>query len=231
MKNAKFWNYFDDQAFPLLKHRAATFKQIFEYLDTLPGSINIVETGCARVIGNWEGDGQSTLLFDKYINERDQDSTCVTVDISEKSVLECRAVVSKRTTVFQQDSVQFLAQLVTKYATENVSIDLLYLDSYDVDWNYWYPSAIHHLKELTAALRALNSQTLVVVDDCPATSDFIYNKKNNIIDFRTTPRVGGKGRLIAELAQAIGAKCLFAEYQAGWINMVPGFSTKENITA
>jgi hypothetical protein len=34
-----------------------------------------------------------------------------------------------------------------------------------------------------------------------------------------TPAIGGKGRLIAEYAQAVGAKLEFAEYQAGWTGL------------
>jgi hypothetical protein len=98
-------------------------------------------------------------------------------------------------------------------------VAFLYLDSFDLDMNYWQPSAIHHLKELTIAIRALNSESLVVVDDCPVTSDFIVNE-DNTLEFITQPRVGGKGRLVSEFADAVGANRLFAQYQAGWINLV-----------
>ena len=188
-------------------------------MDSLDGPIRIVETGCVRLKGNWAGDGQSSILFDQYINFRDSESTCITVDINEISVRACRELVSPRTKAVQQDSVQFLSNLVREYTANNQTISFLYLDSFDLDMNYWQPSAIHHLKELTIAIRALNSESLVVVDDCPATSDFILNE-NNTLDFITRPRVGGKGRLVAEFADAVGANCLFAQYQAGWINLV-----------
>jgi hypothetical protein len=145
--------------------------------------------------------------------------TPVTVDINETSVQACRKLVSPRTKVFHQDSVQFLSNLVKEYTAKNQTISILYLDSFDLDMNYWQPSAIHHLKELTVAIRVLNSKSLVVVDDCPSTADFILNE-NNAIDLVTRPRVGGKGRLVAEFADAVGANCLFSLYQAGWINLV-----------
>ena len=128
-------------------------------------------------------------------------------------------MVSQRTKVFQQDSVEFLSTLVGEFALKKETIDLLYLDSFDLDWNFWQPSAIHHLKELSVAVRALRVDSLVVVDDCPSAADFVANE-NNTINFVTAPRVGGKGRLVAEVASAVGAKCLFAQYQAGWTNIV-----------
>jgi hypothetical protein len=98
-------------------------------------------------------------------------------------------------------------------------IDFLYLDSFDLDWSYWQPSSIHHIKELAIAMRCLRSDFLVVVDDCPQTADFVKQDVNTI-NFFSPPRVGGKGRLIAEFANAVGARCLFSKYQAGWINLV-----------
>lgn len=217
--NTKFWEFFNAEVGSKLAHREETFRQMFEYLDNLSSPVNIVETGCARQKGNWAGDGQSTLLFDRYINTRDNSSICFTVDINENSVRECMNLVSERTKVFQQDSVSFLSKLVSEYAANNQTIDLLYLDSFDLDMNYWQPSAIHHLKELAVAIRALRTDSLIVVDDCPGTANFITHN-NNTINFITPPRVGGKGRLVAEFADSIGAKCVFAKYQAGWTHMV-----------
>ena len=48
---------------------------------------------------------------------------------------------------------------------------MFYLDSFDVDWRYVYPSAAHHLKEVTAINKILNKDTLIVVDDAPATAN------------------------------------------------------------
>ena len=54
---------------------------------------------------------------------------------------------------------------------------MFYLDSFDVDWRYTYPSAAHHLKELTSITRLLHKDTLVVVDPLPISSDFTnYNE-------------------------------------------------------
>jgi hypothetical protein len=46
-------------------------------------------------------------------------------------------------------------------------ISLLYLDSFDVNWDYPLESSAHHLKELTPSMPYINKNTLVVVDDAP----------------------------------------------------------------
>ena len=101
------------------------------------------------------------------------------------------------------------------FTSNNKYPSFVYLDSLDLDWAYWQPSAIHHLKELAALNQCLNENTLVVVDDCPLNADFIPTD-NGQIQFFNLPIVGGKARLVAEYAQAVGAKLEFAEYQAGW---------------
>ena len=214
-KNTDFWNFFDQVAAPQLAHRQATFRKIFEYLDLINGPIAIAETGCARLENNWGGDGQSTVMFDRYINLRDQESTCHTVDINPTSVAACKQLVSNRTTVTQADSVYYLSRLANEFEKNSRFISLLYLDSFDLDSTYWFQSAAHHLKELTALMRCINKSTLVVVDDCPLVANFIPAPNNQMV-LLSNPSIGGKGLLVAEFANAVGAKLEFAEYQAGW---------------
>jgi hypothetical protein len=214
--NHNFWDFYNNEAAPNLGHRENTFRKIFEHLDSISGPIIIVETGCVRVPGNWSGDGQSSVLFDKYINARDEESICYSVDINPLCVAECLKLVSNRVHVMQDDSVHYLNELSKKFSLNNQCISLVYLDSFDLDWTYWQPSAIHHLKELVAIQKSINEKTLVVVDDCPLSADLITNKENQLQIIRN-PSVGGKGRLIAEYADAVGAKRIFADYQAGWV--------------
>ncbi len=210
----KFWNYFNAEAAPKLAHRERTFRKIFEYLDQVKGPVIIVETGCVRITDNWL-DGQSTVLFDKYISDRDENSICYTVDISPKSVAECSKLVSDRVQVNRDDSVHFLYNLAKKLKVNNQFINFAYLDSFDVNFDYWQQSAIHHLKELVALQACINDKTLLVVDDSPLNTNFIPGEKNRVQTYGK-PSIGGKGRLIAEYANVIGAKEVFSEYQAGW---------------
>jgi len=208
----KFWIWFDTVAAPGLALREISFRKIFEYLDTIPGDITIVETGCTRQPGNWSGDGQSTVLFDHYVQERSRASHVYSVDINPESVSLCQGLVSPAVTVTAKDSVAWLETLPVN------DISLLYLDSFDVDWINWYPSAVHHLKEIAAVRDKITAKTMVVVDDCPRmgllTTD--TGSQYNIV---ADQGVGGKGRLVAEFAQAVGARLEFSHYQAGWTGL------------
>ncbi len=210
-----FWTYFNETPATRLGYREPTFRKMFEHLDRVAGPVCIVETGCARIVGNWGGDGQSTVMFDRYASMRGDGSVCYSVDIKAASVNACRTMVSPRTTVIQDDSVHFLTQLNADFLKAGRTIDLLYLDSFDCDFVYWQPSAAHHLKELCAAIRCLRKDTLVVIDDCPLAGDIVSMEGGEIV-FYGDPAPGGKGRLVAEYARAAGAKLEFAAYQAGW---------------
>ena len=211
-----FWNFYNNDAAPKLAHREGTFRKLFEYLDNLNGPVTIIETGCCRTAGNWGGDGQSTILFDKYITYRDEASICYTVDIDPAAVDNCAKLVSSRTQVKLGDSVRFLSDLSKIFKVEGKTISFAYLDSFDVDWINWQPSAIHHLKELVALMPIINNETLVVVDDCPISGNFIANSDNQLQPFGNWT-VGGKGRLISDYADAVGAQRIFSSYQAGWV--------------
>ncbi|MFI4980534.1 MAG: hypothetical protein ACHQIO_09305 [Nevskiales bacterium] len=49
---------------PRLGKRADGFAAIFDALPRVPRDLLVVETGCLRIPRNWEGDGQSTFMFD-----------------------------------------------------------------------------------------------------------------------------------------------------------------------
>ena len=208
----KFWDYFNNTAAPRIQHRAVSFRAMFEHLDQIKGPVLIVETGCARQVDNYAGDGQSTIIFDRYVTERNDGSEVLTVDINPQATAYCIDRVTDRVTVTTSDSVGYLNTLAN---TLTRKIDLLYLDSYDVDFEYWFPSAAHHLKELTAITRAVDKNTLVVVDDCPPVATVAPGADPGQTQIYNV-RVGGKGRLVAEYAQAVGAELQFSFYQAGW---------------
>lgn len=43
---------------------------------------------------------------------------------------------------------------------KDLCVPLFYLDSFDLDWTCWQPSAIHRLKELTSIHGFLRSETV-----------------------------------------------------------------------
>ena len=86
-----FYNFFNSIK-DKLGIRKTSFSMIFEYLDKQQGPINIVETGCLRIKDNFDGDGQSTLLFDKYTLGRENGSKVYTVDINPNATKVCKPV-------------------------------------------------------------------------------------------------------------------------------------------
>ena len=208
-RNYKFWAWFDTGPREKLGARRDTFAKMFEHLDQFDGIVTIVETGCARrppaEDDSWTGDGCSTLLFDKYVQLRDS-GTVYTVDLSQKNADACKQHVSWRTQVNCEDSVKFLEWF--SHVPGHGGIHLLYLDSFDYDATNPIPSAVHHHRELMAAMPIITSQTMVVVDDSPAS-----------MDADSHAEIGGKGFLVARHMALVGADMRFCQYQAGWTNV------------
>lgn len=217
MNLTHFWQWFGQRQADLAD-RATGFELMFRYLDQRSGPVTIVETGCTRQPGNWAGDGQSTVLFDQYVQHRDLDSRVWSVDLDPSAVTQCQRLVSAQTTVTEADSVAWLHKLGPQLASQGRHIDLLYLDSYDVDFAYWFVSAAHHLKELAAIMPWITDQTLVVVDDS-GLAPVVYQQPSGQVTVARGGGVGGKGRLVAEYAQAVGARTEFLLYQVGWTNL------------
>ena len=219
-ENSNFYKWFNDVSFKL-GAREISFKKIFKYLDSQPTPIIIVETGCLRKKDNFL-DGQSTLLFDKYTLSREENSKIYTVDINPESTKVCKEVVSKNVEINTDDSIRYLNNLCNIFLKNKTKVSMFYLDSFDVDWRYPYPSAAHHLKELTAISRLLHEDTLVVVDDSPATGNLTQNENKPDEPWKILgspsplPTIGGKGFLVHEYASHVGAKLVFSHYQTAW---------------
>ena len=148
------------------------------------------------------------------------------MDINSKCTKVCQQIVSKNVEITTEDSVRYLNNLSHKFLKNKTKVSMFYLDSFDLDWRYPYPSAAHHLKELTAINRMLYEDTLVVVDDSPVSANITQidkinrNKENNdwkiLSSPSPSPTIGGKGFLVHEYASRVGAKLIFSHYQAAW---------------
>lgn len=213
-KQQEFWDWFNSIASEM-PWREISLRKCFTYLDTRPDPITIVETGCARSIGNWQEDGSSTLLWDRYVQSRSADSHVYSVDINENTVASCRAEISPQVTLTCGDSVSYLNQLEK---TLDKKISLLYLDSFDIDWLDLVPSALHHLKELTAIRSCLDPNTLVMLDDAPIYTHITINDDGKVTLVGDN-RVGGKGRFVGSFAKDINAKLMWCHYQTAWTGM------------
>ena len=213
-----FYQWFDSIS-AKLGNREISFRKIFKYLDSQSTPIIIVETGCLRVRENFL-DGQSTLLFDKYTLSRGGKSKVYTVDINSSSTSVCKQTVSSNVEITTDDSVCYLNKLTHKFFTDKTKVSMFYLDSFDVDWRYPYPSAVHHLKELAAITKILHKDTLVVVDDSPAIGNLTKNGNELAESWKILksppPTIGGKGSLVHEYASHVKAKLIFSHYQTAW---------------
>ena len=211
MAGKSFLPLFDAEFAGRLRLRSETFRKAFEILEAMGKSrYSIVETGCARAEGNWHGDGQSTILFDRFVNH--WDGQVHTVDVDNEACARLRARVSGKVTVTCADSVAYLGEL---QRSGDLGIDLLYLDSHDLDWRNSHPAALHHLHELCAAMPLLASGTLVVVDDTAKCQALVTSQGREMIvhDFGVT----GKGGYVAEFFTKIGCAPVIEGYQHGWI--------------
>lgn len=189
---------YDETYAPLLGGRARTFRAMLEALEqrkaeqTDFSGFFIVETGTIRIEDNWAGDGQATRLFDAFVEHHG--GRVLSVDIDPKASQIARALVnSERVQVVCGESVAHLA--INLPDAEVKKIDLLYLDSYDIDWNRPHPSALHHVFELMTVWRRLPAGSLVAVDD---------NKKETGI---------GKGMYVREFLERVGATLVVDDYQ------------------
>jgi hypothetical protein len=214
MNNPEFWNFFETDAYPNLGRRQQSLKYVFEYLDHLARPVFVVETGCVRNVGTWAEEGQSTVLFDRFVSQL-SGSVMLSVDLDPHAIALCRTLVSSNVQLHTGDSVAFLRALVRNAPPGFRYIDVLYLDSFDVDFANPHPSALHHMKELVAISTLIGPQTLVVVDDSPLEVNYFLSSK--ILDFVTKPVVSGKGKYVADYAETIGLAPVFTGYQTGWI--------------
>lgn len=152
-----------DERLPLLGGRAEAFSALWDALTALQRPVVIVETGATREVDNWGGDGQSTRVWDALVTA--VGGEVWTCDIDPEAVQVTRSLVSSRVSVQQSDSLEWLPHIVTYVQKTFGHVDLLYLDSYDIDWDDPRPSMDHHRRELDLAMPMLGPGSIVAVDD------------------------------------------------------------------
>lgn len=181
---------FDAKWSGILHRRAATFRAAFARLEERAAPYVIVETGCMRTEPTDEAagnDGSSTLLFDEFI--RHHGGEVYSCELKREHCEVAAQHVS--------DAVRFLVgDAVASLIAISKPANLLYLDSFDLDWHNPHPSALHHLHEMASASRLLKSGSLVLIDD--------YGPD------------GGKGTYVVNWLHRVGAKPLARSYQYLW---------------
>ncbi|NQV77770.1 MAG: hypothetical protein HQ490_05375 [Lutibacter sp.] len=105
------------------------------------------------------------------------------------------------------------------YTKSDKKIDLLYLDSWDVDWINPMQSAIHGLNEFSSILNSLRTGSIVLIDDTPVSASIMERVHpkyiQNFLEFKE--KYGffpGKGALVKMLIELSGKHEIIAhEYQ------------------
>lgn len=152
----------------------------------------ILETGTSA----WGTD--STRLWDAYV--RTFGGHFWSVDLSAERGRRLRDQLSASSTLIAMDSVDFIESWVE--AHPDGYLDLVYLDSWDVDWADPLPSAAHGLKEWNAVQPALKTGSLVVIDDTPSDISHIPPQNHHVAGLFQKEHgvLPGKGALV--LAQS-----------------------------
>jgi len=153
---------------------------------------HIIETGTLRNPGNWK-DGQSAKLFTEFVDIHNGSVRSVDIDPG-ACASASTAILSKNFTVTCSDSVTWLSK-----QPDLSTVDLFYLDSWDVKWENDKDSAEHHLSEFKVIESYLKSGCIVAIDD---------NSR-----FRNTNQRTGKGRRIVEYLESKGKQPVYDEYQ------------------
>jgi len=179
-----------------------TFFKLFEEMKFLKNPI-ILESGIASFGTN------STYLFNEYV--RKYGGFFWSVDINENLVNIHKGNMCPATQLVCDDSISFFK----KWSNENNEANVIYLDSYDLDFYKPYPSAEHGLGEYNALKKVIKKNTLLLIDDTPATPYWldtrgklyhdmnVYYKQNNFLP--------GKGMFV--LNEITNAEKLIHNYQ------------------
>lgn len=184
---------FDQESkFKRLARRRENFKVMCAHAAKNEDSY-IVETGTAWDPDNWEGQGQSTLVWDWLLRECPK-LNAVSIDIRE----EASAYAKKQTTRVEfliGDSPVVLNTLPDRILTRT---SVLYLDSFDWTPELNLQSSIHHLGELCAVWAKLPLGCMIVVDDRHGND-------------------AGKHLMVEAFMTCLKYKPVFKNHQIGWI--------------
>jgi len=168
-----------------------TFRKFFELLRTFENP-TIVETGSS----GWSATC-SSLLFDRFINK--YGGKFFTVDMAQYTINRLNSMLSPLSKAHCGDSVEFINSLQDK-------VDAVYLDSYDIDWLNYEPSAQHGKKEMEAILPILKDRAIILIDDTPASPFFLPFRNDTQITvcdlFEITENMPGKGMYAEEVLKA-----------------------------
>ena len=167
-------------------------------LDKLNGrkDLTIVETGTSANAVD------STTLWDSWIRKFGGKLTTIDIDPSRKLIGQSRW--SSQTQAVVSDSANYLKNW--KIHHPNQTIDVVYLDSWDVDWHNPTPCQKHGLAEFEAIIPCLSNHAWILIDDTPKDPSWLPDRgaiyqyvSNNVHTFGDP--IPGKGALVLKMIE------------------------------
>ena len=181
-----FLNVYNETMAHKMGQRTGSTRDILKRLNDRK-NVLIVETGTIRQKDNWEWDGQSTLIWDAYVQHNG--GRVFSVDMDPVAVRLAKDSVSTQTVISCGDSIKFLRNF-----PEKDKIDFLYLDTMDA---HLPESPKHHLFEFIQVWSSLRSGCIIAIDD--------VLEPNR-----------GKHVLVANFMAEMGYKPFTSGYQIAW---------------
>ena len=146
-------------------------------------NLNILETGSSGTHGSG-----SSILFASYVILFG--GTFNTVDLNHKIKDNYKFLESKQVKFHVDDSLNFIKKMK---ASDIKDLDIIYLDSFDLDIKNPIPSEKHGLQEFLLLNEKISSGTIISIDDTPDTFE-----KFSVTEINQFNYVPGKGRLIID---------------------------------
>ena len=180
-----------------------TFKRLFKEMEGLKNP-NILESGIASIGTN------RTYLFNEYV--RKYGGFFWSVDINKSLVNKHRGNMCPATQLICDDSVSFFTNWSKSHDVANV----IYLDSYDLDFYNPIPSGNHGLAEYKSLIPVIKKDTLLLIDDTPInpywldTRNKLYNDMS-VYYLNNNNTLPGKGMFV--LNEITNANKLIHNYQ------------------
>ena len=148
-----------------------TFKELFKNMEGLKDPI-ILETGIASA------GTMSTYLFNEYIKK--YGGRFWSVDNDPELVAAHQGNMCPGTKLVHNDSVAFFKEWT--YTSGIPRADVIYLDSYDLDFYNPEPSAKHGLAEYMSLKPAIKKDTLLLIDDTPMNPYWLDTRDHTYYD-------------------------------------------------
>lgn len=173
-----------------LGRRGKNFHQMLKHIENIPNAL-VIETGTAWDKDNFEGQGQSTLIWDWACSLK-SDLTVISIDIRQEGI-DVAKQQTKHVKYICGDSVSTLNSL-----SEKGAVSLLYLDSFDWSKEMNFISSFHHMQELATVWAHLPKGCMIAVDDRHGEAK-------------------GKHWMVEAYMMQLGYEPVFKNHQIGWI--------------